>query len=87
MHCSKQMFVRVSLDIYFCITFFSTDLTHKTSKRQSNTLITKGKDISNPEDIANAFIFFFINKALCLSNAILSSKKISLKLFTKLIST
>ena len=52
------MFVRVSLDIYFCITFFSTDLTHKTSKRQSNTLITKGKDISNPEDIANAFIFF-----------------------------
>ena len=53
------MFVRVSLDNYFCITFFSTDLTHKTSKRQSNTLITKGKDISNPEDIANAFNFFF----------------------------
>ena len=52
------MFVRVSLDIYFCITFFSTDLTHKTSKRQSNTLITKGKDISNPEDIENAFFFF-----------------------------
>ena len=49
-------------------------LKHK-SKRQPSIITVKGKDITNPENIANAFNNFFTNIGPSLSKTILQSKK------------
>ena len=49
-------------------------LKHK-SKRQPSTINVKGKDVTNPKNIANAFNIFFTNIGPCLSKAIPQSHK------------
>ena len=49
-------------------------LKHK-NKRQPNIIIAKGKDMTNPKNIANAFNNFFTNIGPSLSKTIVQSKK------------
>ena len=49
-------------------------LKHK-NKRQPRIITVKGKDVTNPKNIANAFNNFFTNIGPSLSKTILQSKK------------
>ena len=48
-------------------------LKHK-NKRQPSIITVKGKDVTNPKNIANAFKIFFTNIGPSLSKTILQSK-------------